>query len=341
MKLLFDIGHPAHVHLFRNFISYLKKKNQDICVVSRNKDITNLLLDHYGISYICLSSAKKGFFLMFAELIYRNYQILRLHNRIKFDAAFGTSVSIAHLSAIKGIPSYNLNEDDDDVVPLYSLLTYPFAPLILHPLCIRYTKWPHKRVLYPSYHELAYLHPNNFTPDSEILKKYNLQEKKYIIVRFSSLNAHHDIGHRGISDHLWKKLETLCEGFELVVSMEGEMSHNIDPWDMHHVLYFTKMIISDSQTMTVEGAVLGVPAIRINSFHNRCSVLDELENKYELTFAYHPDEKENALKKTSDILNDGNSENVWNQRRKKLLKEKVDFNQWLIDFFYKDVRALG
>ena len=114
------------------------------------------------------------------ELIYRNYQILRLHNRIKFDAAFGTSVSIAHLSAIKGIPSFNLNEDDDDVVPLYSLLTYPFAPSILHPQCIRFKRWRKKRVFYPSYHELAYLHPNNFTPDSRILGKYNLEEKKYV-----------------------------------------------------------------------------------------------------------------------------------------------------------------
>jgi predicted glycosyltransferase len=101
---------------------------------------------------------------------------------------------------------------------------------------------------------------------------------------------------------------------------------------MHHVLAFAKMIISDSQTMTVESAVLGVPSIRINSFFDRCSILDELENKYELTFAFHPDQKEQILKKTSDILIDENSDYLWDQRRKRLLKNKVDFNKWLIDF---------
>jgi len=337
LKLLFDIGHPAHVHLFRNFITYLNNKKQDIYVVSRDKDITNLLLDHYGISYISLSSAKQGILLMLTELIFRNYQILRLHNRIKFDAAFGTSVSIAHLSAIKSIPSYNLNEDDDDAVPLYSLITYPFSPSILHPNCIRFKSWKEKRVLYPSYHELAYLHPNNFTPDLKILKNYNLEERNYIVVRFSLLKAHHDIGHKGISNILWKEIEHILKDYKIVLSVEGETSHSIHPWDIHHVLAFAKMIISDSQTMSVEGAVLGVPAIRINSFYNRFSVLDELENKYGLTFAFHPDQKQDLLKKTSEILNDKNSNDIWNQRRSKLLREKVDFNQWLIDFFEKTI----
>ncbi len=276
---------------------------------------------------------------MFAELIYRDYQMLRLHNRIKFHGAFGTSVSIAHLSAIKGIPSFNLNEDDDDVVPFYSLLTYPFAPSILHPQCIRFKRWKEKRVFYPSYHELAYLHPNNFAPDSNILRKYNLEEKKYVVVRFSSLNAHHDAGEIGISNSLWQKIESLCEGFTTVLSIEGEMSHQISPWDMHHVLSFAKMIISDSQTMTVESAVLGVPSIRINSFFDRCSVLDELENKYELTFAFHPDQKEEILNKTSNILIDENLEYVWDQRKKRLLDKKVDFNKWLIDFFERELRS--
>ena len=339
MKFLFDIGHPAHVHLFRNFISYLKKKNQEICVVSRDKDITNILLDHYGIPYICLSSARKGVLSMFAELIYRNYQIIKLHNREKFDAAFGTSVSIAHLSAIKGIPSFNLNEDDDDVVPLYSLLTYPFAPSILHPQCIRYKRWQKRRVFYPSYHELAYLHPNNFTPDPNVLGKYNLQEKKYVVVRFSSLNAHHDIGKKGISSRLWRKIESFCSDYTIVFSIEGEISHQIQPWDMHHVLAFSKMIISDSQTMTVESAVLGIPSIRINSFYDRCSVLDELEKTYELTFAFHPEKEQEILNKTSAILSDENSSYIWNGKRKKLLKKKVDFNEWLIAFSKRQLLA--
>ena len=97
------------------------------------------------------------------------------------------------------------------------------------------------------------------------------------------------------------------------------------------------MIISDSQTMAVEGAVLGVPTIRINSFVNRCSVLDELETKYQLTDSYHPNDEESSIKAISDILNNGDVEKIWHHRREKMLAEKVDFNEWLIDFFEDEI----
>ena len=340
MKLLFDIGHPAHVHLLKNFIFYLKENHHNIYVASRDKDVTNSLLNHYGIKYDCLSQQSKTGLGLLAELALRNYRILRMHRQMKFDAAFGTSVSIAHLSAINGVPSYSLNEDDDDIVPFYALLTYPFATSILNPKCIRFKKWSKKRVLYPSYHELAYLHPNNFSPERGVLEKYSLKEKEYILVRFSALEAHHDVGEDGISNPLWKKIQDICSGYKIVQSFENQLLHEIDSWDIHHLLAFAKMIISDSQTMAVEGAVLGVPTIRINTFVNRCSVLDELETKYQLTNGYHPNEEELAIKTISDVLNNGDVEEIWHHRRKKMLAEKVDYNEWLIDFFETEINVI-
>ena len=49
----------------------------------------------------------------------------------------------------------------------------PFSTKIFNPSCLKYNKWKNKRVLYDSYHELAYLHPNYFTPDAQILNKYD------------------------------------------------------------------------------------------------------------------------------------------------------------------------
>ena len=120
MKLLFDIGHPAHVHLLKNFIFYLKENHHDIYVASRDKDVTNSLLRHYGIKYDCLSKQSKTTLGLLSELTLRNYRIFRKNREMRFDAAFGTSVSIAHLSAINRVPSYSLNEDDDDVIQFTS-----------------------------------------------------------------------------------------------------------------------------------------------------------------------------------------------------------------------------
>ena len=341
MKILFDIGHPAHVHLFRNFIKFLEAENNFVTVVTRNKDVTNILLEHYNINYTCLSSPRQNLFRMFLELIERDIKIFKLNRKLNFSFAFGTSVSIAHLTAIANVPSFNFNEDDDSSIPLYSLLTYPFSTKVINPTCICYKNWGNKRVFVPSYHELAYLHPNNFSPDHKVIEKYGLKEKKYIVARFSALQAHHDIGHKGITNNLWRKIKDICLGYEIVVSAENDISHQIDPWDLHHVLAFSKLLVSDSQTMTVEGAVLGIPSVRINSFNDMSSVINELESKYKLSFGYFPHEQTKILNTIGKLLKNENLESTWAERRVIMLEGKMDYNQWLIDFFYKNVRALG
>ena len=335
MNLLFDINHPAHVHLLRNFISYLKEKEHSVHVVSRDKDVTNLLLKYYGIEYTCLSTAKTSFFGMCIELACRDYRILRMHHQVRFDLAFGTSVSIAHLTALTSVPSYNLEEDDDSSIPLITLLTCPFTTKVINPTCIRYNLWRKKRVFVPSYHELAYLHPNNFSPDRTVIDKYGLKEKDYILARFSALKAHHDIGQKGISNDLWKKIQKMCFGYEIVISAENNVSHQIDPWDLHHVLAFSKLLISDSQTMTIEGSVLGIPSVKINSFKDMSSVIQELESKYKLSLGYLPQEEAEILNTINKLLINDDTESIWAKRREKMLEDKVDYNQWLIEFFEK------
>ncbi|MCS6819294.1 MAG: DUF354 domain-containing protein [Chitinophagales bacterium] len=337
MKILFDIGHPAHVHLFKNFINYLKIKGHTIFITSRDKEITNSLLQHYQFDFINLSKPKKGIFNMLIELIKRDIGIWKLHKQHKLDFAFGTSVSIGHLSILSNVKSFNFNEDDDDVVPLYAYLSYPFCSKIINPDCLRFKKWRSKRVLYNSYHEFAYLHPNNFTPDEKILEKYGLIKKKYIIFRSVALSAHHDKGARGINERLKNKLFELLNGYDIIHSSEGKSGGKIQPWDMHHVLAFAKMIISDSQTMTIEAAVMGVPAIRINTFIGKSSVIDELEHRFKLAFGYFPEQEEEILATVKRVLEKPDLEVEWSNRRNHLLVEKIDFNQWMIDFFEKEI----
>jgi predicted glycosyltransferase len=52
---------------------------------------------------------------------------------------------------------------------------------------------------------------------------------------------------------------------------------------------FAEFFIGDSQSMTVESAVPGVPAIRVNDFVGRISAVRELETAG-LCFGFSPDE---------------------------------------------------
>ena len=306
-------------------------------VTSRHKDVINILLTHYNIEFICISKSNNNILGMIFELIQRDLRIFKLHNLNNFDLSVGSTVSIAHLSAIFDIPSFNFGEDDDDVVPISTLITFPFSTHIITPKGIRFNKWKKKRIFYSSYHELAYLHPNNFTPDVNVLNQYNLEKRKYVVLRLSGLKAYHDIGKKGISFNLLNRIKNLCNGYKIITSKENERFSQIQPWDIHHVISFAKIVISDSQTMTAEAAVLGVPSIRYNSFVGRISYLEELEHKYKLTYGFKPGYSDALILKTKNLIDQVNIHKKWEKRRALMLSDKIDLNQWMINYFKKTI----
>lgn len=336
MNILFDIGHPAHVHLFKNFISYLKGEGYQIYVTSRDKDVTNQLLDHYGIEHASISKPRSSYIGMFCEFIKRTWTIYRFHQKYKFDLAFGTSVSIGFLSLLSNVKSYNFNEDDDHIVPFYALLAYPFASKICIPQCLKYKYWGSKRIKHNSLHELAYLHPNNFTPDRTVIEKYGLKAREYIIIRTSAFKAHHDINAKGVSHATLSKAKTLFENYQIISSSESDATTDIAPWDMHHVLAYSKLLLTDSQTMSVEASVLGIPSIRSNSFVNKkISCLEELEHEYGLTYGFSELKEDEMLEKIKELLSDSNLLENFTKKKITLLKDKVNLDAWMIDLFKK------
>ena len=333
MNVLIDIGHPAHVHLFKNLIAHFKSIGHFVYVTAREKDSVVDLLKHYDIPHEVLSVSTKNPIGMFFELLVRDLKIIRLNRKYKFDMALGTSVSIAHLTMACGVPSYNFNEDDDDYLPLYTYITYPFTSKIINPSVLNFDRWVSKRVLYPSLHELAYLHPNNFKAKEEVVKRYNLTPQQYVIVRLSALTAHHDLNAAGISVNMQQQIEKITSNYKVIYSREVSKTNNINPWDMHDILAHAKMLISDSQTMTIEAAVLGVPSIRYSSFVGRSSVIEDLENKYELTFGFSPGNEDGFLAKIEELLANKGLSTEWEMKRERLLSDMVDFNEWMIDYF--------
>jgi len=335
VNILFDLGHPAHVHLFKNYIYYLIKQGHNLTVISRAKDVTNELLDHYKIKYHCLSAPKKSLPGKLFELLVRDLKIFKLHREKHFSLAFGTSISIAHLSALSSVQSFRFSDNDDDFIPMDTFISFPFVTKIISPDCLKYTRWKEKRLLHNSYHELAYLHPDNFSPDKEVLKKYDLVEKKYIIARFCAHEAHHDINLRGISQSLWKKIRQSieAEGYKIIESIENSSSTQIAPYDIHDVLAFSKMIISDSGTMSSEAAALGVPAVCISNFLGKLSTIEEQRNRFQLIIGIQPQEHNKIIDKIEFMIKQDDLNDIWKKKRKKMLEQKVDLTKWMIDYF--------
>ncbi len=55
LHILFDIGHPAHFHLFKHFMHHLAEKKIFFSITTRDKEITNTLIENQGFEYISIS----------------------------------------------------------------------------------------------------------------------------------------------------------------------------------------------------------------------------------------------------------------------------------------------
>ncbi len=211
MKILFYLGHPAHFHLFKNVIFNLRSKGNDITVLIKKKDILEALLRRSGIKYLNIlpegrKDNKAGIAL---GVIKRDLRLFRFCIRQRPDIMIGTSTEIGHVGTILRIPTINVDEDDSDAVPLYSRLSYPWSGHILSPEVCNNGRWEKKSIKYQGYHELAYLHPDIFSPSKEIAGKYLPPDDPFFLIRFAKLSAHHDKGVTGISDDLAFKIINL------------------------------------------------------------------------------------------------------------------------------------
>lgn len=339
MRLLFDLGHPAHVHLFRNLIKKVASEGGGVLAATRDKDVTVDLCKGYSIPQQVLSRAYSGNIIAgFREFFQRTAKLLRIAHRFKPDALLGTSMSIGLVGRMINRPSFVFGEDDAHIVPMFAYFAYPTCSYVVTPDCLSHENYGAKHLMYPGYHELAYLHPDHFTPDPSVPLSIGLDiDKPYFILRFVSLKAHHDIRAGGLPfDTARKLVDILSDRGRVLITTEGQLHDKfkqyqfpLPPEKLHDVLAFASMYVGDSQTVTVETSVLGIPSMRCNTFVGRITCLEELEKKYGLTKGFLPSEADMLIAATQEWLAD--LENVKRQmqtRRTKMLEEKINLVDW-------------
>ncbi len=342
MKLLFYLGHPAHYHLFKNAIRYFKGEGQHVTVLIKKKDVLEDLLDADGIPYRNIFPKTRGnsHFEMGRTIMKRNALLFQHCLRNRPDLLIGTSVENSHIGKVLGIPSINVNEDDHDVVPMYSKFSYPLSHTILAPNPCSTGRWEYKTIHYKGYHELAYLHPNQFVSNPRITEQYIPSGEPYFLIRFARLNAHHDEGIRGIDNrtafHIIDKLKAhgrvyITSEKQLIPELEPYRI-KINPADMHHIMAGASLYIGDSQTMAAEAGVLGVPFIRYNDFVDRIGYLRELERSYHLGYGISPSDPGKLFYTLNTLLSTPDLRPTFQRRRMKMLREKIDVNQFMIWF---------
>ena len=363
MKVLVYMGHPAHFYLYKNAIINWREHGHQVEILIKKKDILQQLLENQQWEYHNIlaegrKNSKIGMAWGTLKRAWRQNKFCRIFGP---DILTGTSVENSILGPLRRIPVVNCNEDDAAVVPLYAKLSYPGASAILNPFVCNSGKWDAKATKYPSYQELAYLHPNHFTPNKEVVEAYGIDTSKpYFIMRFASLKAHHDDGIKGINTEVAQNLvDILAPHGQIYITSERELEPQFEPYririnplDMHHVMAFASLYIGDSQTMAAEAGVLGTPFVRFNDFVGRIGYLRELEDTYELGYGIHASilTEESTIRRNDGTLQPSGvdalydtvkrlvampadeRQTVFTARREKMLSEKIDYAKFLTWF---------
>jgi predicted glycosyltransferase len=248
---------------------------------------------------------------------------------------FVTDDCLTFIGRLKGVKSIFVTDDDLSAVPESAILMAS-AHYILAPDICELGKYNKKKWGYWGYKSIFHLHPNQFQPD--ITKIGELKNETYFFIRTVSATSTHDVGKRGISDDLLRKIITKLKPIgKIVLNSERQLPDDLQQYvldfhknDVSHYVAHCKLFISDSTTMCAEAAMLGIPAVEIDDWYSDFKQYFELNEKYNLLFGFGVDEENKIFNKIDEIINLKNSFDEFQIRRKKMLKEKIDASNFLI-----------
>lgn len=341
MNILIDIGHPAHVHLLKETAKELKSHGHNVFFSVRDIPVAKHLMNVYGMSYIDLGKKRDSLFGKAMTVLSQDYQLLKLVNKLKIEIGLSSGVVLPQVSLLTKMRAFKFDDDDDIVEPLVVKYGHPFSEVVFTPDCI-HRKTKHA-VYYAGTHELAYLHPNRFTPDPTILQRAGIQEgERFFIMRFVALKGHHDVGQHGLSLEQKEALvELLKPHGRIIITSERaiepefeEYRMPVPPEDIHSLMAYSSMFLGDSQTMTSEASVLGVPALKCNTFAGQLSVPNMLEQRYGLCYAYQPSQFDDMYHHIEQLLarDPEKLKNEWQEKRMRMLKEMIDPTEFFVNY---------
>lgn len=335
MRILIDIGHPGHVHLFRPFAQIMREKGNEVLFTCRQKEFEIELLKNAGFNYVSFGQKYTSILGKIVGLFVFNLKMLKAAIKFKPDIFLSAgSMYAAQVSFLLRKPHITFEDTGNmEQVNLYK----PFTDVILTS-DVFHCDLGKNQIKYSGYHELAYLHPNHFTPDLSIRNELSIdQNKKTILFRFVSWNATHDVGQGGflLADKI-EIVNELAKNYNVFISSEGKLPIELEkyrlstePEKIHDVMSVIDLFIGEGATMASECAMIGTPAIYVNTME--AGSIDDQE-RYGLIFHFR--KTVGVLNKAKVILDLPNSKDYFYSKYKEMLADKIDvtaFQVWFVE----------
>jgi len=274
MKVLFDVVHPAHALFFCHAMRILQKRGDEICIVSRHKDVTTNLLDELGFSHTPISTAGTGLVGLASELVARDWRLLKIARDFRPDILVGNGgLAISHVGKLLGIPSLSIYDMDEAVLQMS--LTIPFIDEWHVP-----ERWNGPVAKGRTHHfrgcrHYTYLHQDHFVADDEAALRAGWDpEQDNFLLRIVAWQSNHDQGKNGfIAQQRDDLVAQLQKRGRLHLSSENALPPELEELrfrgnvtDFHHLLSKCRICVTESMTVASEATALGVPSLLQNQF---------------------------------------------------------------------------
>ncbi len=337
MRVLVVVGHPAHVHFFRNAISELERKGHEVMVGVIRKETTTELLSIYGLRYVTLGVNVSNLLAKILDMPRKDWRFTGYLHRVKPDIVLSVnSPYAAHACAVASIP--HIAFCDTEIATAIRLLTFPFSEAIVTPASYRGSLGP-RHIRYRGYKELAYLRPRRFIPNPEVLSLIGASERdRLVVVRFGSWDSSHDLGEGRLRAARESRMIHLIHSLEglgrVLLTSERDVPPQLRgyvldvPLDqIHSILYYASLYFGEGATMASEAGVLGTPWIFLSPSGR--GYLDDQQRRYGLGYWVTADE--DALRLAAHLMRTPDVKLQWQARRQKLLEDTVDVTDFIVN----------
>ena len=323
MRIGIIVNTPDQVYFYKNICKALEREGDDCFFVARDYGETINLLEQFGIdhyTYSISSPSKVGKLTALPSEVLKSAQYFK-KKKIDVITGFGGQDSVA--SVMLGIPDIAFNDSEPRVNTITFATQYKLSMLFVD--CMVTPDFfkqdlGRNHVKVKSLKELAYLHPNYYSPNPDILEILNLsRDDRYAIIRLNAFDAVHDVGFRAFT--LEEKrliIKELEKRFKVFISSEVNLPRDLREYELkapkhriHDVEYYSSLCITETGTMTTEAAILGIPTIQLHPKAHLFGNFIELQ-RYGLIFSFTHSNQ--AMDKIMEISNENNLKNEWKRK---------------------------
>lgn len=302
--------------------------------MARDYESTPLILRECGFTFNTFKTVGTRYTRLLGALKHFD-ECTRISRQFEPSLIVGFGVDAAVTAARLRVPSVVFIDDDQST--FQNRITSMLGSTIITPFCFM-GNLGKKHIRINGFKELAYLHPNYFKPDIRIFEELKLRlGEEYVILRFSSMDAVHDIRNQGLSEtEKYQLVQTLSRFARVFISPEGTLPDELRHYQLatayhrfHHVLHYARMFVSDTGTSASEAAILGTPAV---IFGEGITKMGNFQCLCEREMLFNFENPQMAISKAIELIQQPGLKEGWAGKSHKLISEMTDVCRFLADF---------